>query len=236
MSKSIYLIDSYQKECEATVEAVKDDKYVILDTNLFYPKGGGQPWDTGKILLAEKEFMVVFVGKFDGKISHEVDKPGLKSGDKVKCILDWGRRNTLMRMHTAAHMLAATINKEMGALITGNQLNTDKTRFDFNLENFDREKFDEIVEKVNELLKQDLELKIYTLPREEAMKIEGIVKLAGALLPSIKELRIVEIPGIDIQADGGTHVKNINEIGQIEVLKLENKGKNNRRIYFTLRK
>ncbi|HLD59788.1 MAG TPA: alanyl-tRNA editing protein AlaXM [Candidatus Bilamarchaeaceae archaeon] len=228
------LDDSYCKECEAIVTGVKDGKFIALDKNLFYPRGGGQPTDTGKIIRGNDEFKVVFVGKFDGKVSHEVDKEGLKEGDKVKCIIDWERRYKLMRTHTAAHVLASTMHKELGALITGNELGEDKTRFDFNLENFDREKFDQVVDKVNELLKQDVDLKVYSLPRDEAMKIEGVVKLANALPPSIQILRIVEIPGIDLQADGGTHVKNLKEVGQIELIKLDNKGKSNRRIYFKL--
>ena len=229
------LDDSYCKECEAIVTGVKDGKFIALDKNLFYPRGGGQPTDTGKIIRGNDEFKVVFVGKFDGKVSHEVDKEGLKEGDKVKCIIDWERRYKLMRTHTAAHVLASTMHKELGALITGNELGEDKTRFDFNLENFDREKFDQVVDKVNELLKQDVDLKVYSLPRDEAMKIEGVVKLANALPPSIQILRIVEIPGIDLQADGGTHVKNLKEVGQIELIKLDNKGKSNRRIYFKLK-
>ncbi|HID72665.1 TPA: alanyl-tRNA editing protein, partial [Candidatus Micrarchaeota archaeon] len=197
-------------------------------------RGGGQPHDTGKMVRGGDEFRVVFAGKFNGQLSHEVDREGLNEGDKVRCVLDWDRRYTLMRMHTAAHVLAATMNKELGALITGNQLEAEKTRFDFNIEGFDREKFGEVVEKANESMDLDLPLKIYTLPREEAMKIPGVVKLANALPPSISELRIVEIPDVDVQADGGTHVRNLNEVGKIEILKLENKGKDNRRVYFTL--
>jgi Ser-tRNA(Ala) deacylase AlaX len=124
--------------------------------------------------------------------------------------------------------------KEMGVLISGNQLDTDKTRFDFTMAEFDRDAFEKVVQKTNEALSKDIELKIYTLPREEAMKIDGVVKLANALPPSISTLRIVEIPGIDIQADGGTHVKSLREVGEISILKLENKGKDNRRIYFSL--
>ena len=234
MGSTLYLEDSYMKECEATVQSVKDGKYITLDKEIFYPKGGGQPWDTGKIVKDGEEYNVIFVGKFDGKISHEVDKEGVKEGDKVKCILNWERRYKLMKSHTSAHILASVMNKELGVLITGNQLGEDKTRFDFNMENFERDKMEECVKKTNEILKQDIPLKIYTLPREEAMKIPGVVKLAAALPPAIKELRIVEMGDVDIQADGGTHVNNVNECGQIELLKLENKGKNNRRIYFKL--
>ena len=231
----LYLEDSYLKECEATVQSVKDNKYITLDNNLFYPKSGGQQWDTGKLIRENEEFNVIYAGKFDEKISLEVDKEGLKEGDKIKCVLDWERRYKHMRGHTAGHILASVLSKDTGALITGNEIREDKIRFDFNLENFDRETLENCFKKANELLKQDLELKIYSLPREEAMKIEGIVKLANALPPDVKILRIVEIPGIDLQADGGTHVKNLKEVGEIELLKLDNKGKNNRRIYFKLK-
>ncbi len=235
MGDPIYLHDSYAKECEAQVLEVIEPKKVVLDSNLFYPRGGGQPSDTGKLVSNGSEFRVLNVEKKDGKIIHELDREGLKAGDAVHCTIDWNRRHALMRMHTAAHILAGMFASETGALITGNQLDADKSRFDFSLENFDRAKFDEVVRKANEKIAQGIELKIYSLPREDAMKIPGIVKLAAALPPSIPVLRIVEIPGVDIQADGGTHVKNTSEIGRIEILKLENKGAANRRIYFTLK-
>ena len=92
MSKALYLQDSYLKECDATILSVKDDKYVVLDQTIFHPKGGGQPWDTGKIISGSEIYNVVYVGKFGGDISHEVDQPGLKTGDKVSCELDWERR------------------------------------------------------------------------------------------------------------------------------------------------
>lgn len=235
--QSLYLDDSYLRECDAKVESVKNGRYVVLDRTIFYPKGGGQPHDTGKIIRKSdgQEFRVIFVGKFEGKISHEVDKEGMKEGDEVKCILDWERRYKLMRMHTAAHVLAGGIlYKKYGAKITGNQLEPDKTRFDFDLENFDRETFEKAVAEANEILGKDTEVKTYYLPREEAMKNPEIVKLKDALPPNIDPLRIVEIVGVDIQADGGTHVKNLREVGKIRVIKLENKGKDSRRVYFEL--
>ncbi len=234
MAEILFLKDSYLKECDATVIAVKDEKQVVLDRTIFYPRGGGQPCDTGKLIRGADEFNVVSVVKSEGEIFHEVDRPGLRQGDAVRCILNWERRYKLMRSHTAAHVLAAVMNKEASVLITGNQLEEDKVRFDFNLATFDREFMERCVAKANEILQQDIELKIYELPREDAMKIPGIVKLAGALPPKIAVLRIVEIPGVDIQADGGTHVRNVRECGQIELIKLENKGKDNRRIYFRL--
>ena len=234
MTNALFLDDSYMKDCDATVVSVKDDKYVVLDRTIFYPKGGGQPHDVGKILKGKDEFQVVYVGKFSGEISHEVDHPGLTSNDQVHCILDWDRRYRLMRSHTASHILASILWKDAGALITGNQLEIDKVRFDFSLENFDREIFQTLISKANELFKKDIPVLWYELPREEALKIPGVIKMSEAFPPEVSRLRIVEIVGVDKQADGGTHLKNLKEVGQIEFLKAENKGKNNRRVYFRL--
>lgn len=231
----LFLEDSYLRDCDATVVSVKDDKYVVLDQTIFYPKGGGQPHDTGRILCRDEVFNVVFVGKFSGEVSHEVDHPGLKAEDTVHCVLDWDRRFKLMRSHTAAHLFASLLCVGTGALVTGNQLEVDKVRFDFSLERFDPQVLEEYVGKTNALLRTDTPLRWYELPREEALKIPGVVKMAEAFPPEIPRLRIVEIIGLDKQADGGTHVRSLREVGQIEVLKTENKGKNNRRIYFKLK-
>jgi len=234
LTRLLYLEDSYLKECDATVISVTNGKYVVLDQTIFYPKGGGQPWDTGRIIRDDEVFNVVYVGKFSGEVSHEVDHEGLKKGDKVHCILDWERRYRLMRSHTAAHVFASLICNETGALVTGNELGLDKIRFDFSLEKLDREVIMKCVEKANELFRKDIPVKTYWLPREEALKIPGVIKMAEALPPDVPMLRIVEIVGVDKQADGGTHVKNLREVGQIEFLKAVSKGKKNKRIYFRL--
>ena len=234
MTRALYLVDSYLKECDAVVVAVKDEKYVVLDQTVFYPKGGGQPCDTGKIISGNEVYNVVYVGKFSGEISHEVDRPNLKAGERVHCVLDWDRRYRLMRSHTAAHLFASLLCNGTGALVTGNQLETDKIRFDFSLEQFNPEILEKYVVKTNELLKKDTPVRSCELPKEEALKIPGVIKMAEAFPPDIPRLRIVELVDLDKQADGGTHVKNLNEVGQIKLLKTENKGKNNRRIYFAL--
>jgi misacylated tRNA(Ala) deacylase len=234
MTKALFLSDSYLKESPATVVSVKDDKYVTLDQTIFYPKGGGQPHDTGKITRNNKVFNVVYVGKFAGEISHEVDHAGLQFGDKVNYILNWERRYKLMRSHTAAHVIAALLNKSTGALITGNQLEEDHVRFDFSLEKFDKAILEANLAKANDLFATDVSVKSYELPREEAMKIPGVVIMAQAFPPDLPVLRIVEIVGVDKEADGGTHVRNLREVGKVELVRTENKGKNNRRIYFKL--
>ena len=234
MTTALFLVDSYLKESPARVVSIKDGKYVILNQTVFYPKGGGQPHDMGKIIKGNEVYKVVYVGKFSGEISHEVDQVGLQPGDNVHCVLDWERRYKLMRSHSAAHVFAALINKGTGALITGNQLGDDHIRFDFSLQKFDRTLLEEYLTKANKLFSIDVPVKWYDLPREEALKISGIIKMAGAFPPNIPTLRIVEIIGIDKQADGGTHVKNLKEIGKLELIKTENKGKNNKRVYLKL--
>ncbi len=236
MTQMIFLEDCYAKEADATIIASEGSK-VELDRTIFCPQGGGQPADNGKITLlgsSNSGYSVVDVKKENGRIIHYVDREGLKAGDRVRCVLDWERRYKLMRHHTAMHILAAIMHKDAGALITGNQIGTDESRIDFSLETFDREKMTEYVAAANETIKRDIAIKTYFLPREEAMKIPGIVKLAAALPPQVEKLRIVEIGDVDMQADGGTHVANTSEIGQIEISKLDNKGKDRRRIYFRL--
>jgi len=234
MTELLYMKDCYLKEFSATVTAVEGN-LVELDKTAFYPTGGGEPTDTGKIIANGQEFNVIDVSKKTGKVFHQLDKEGLKVGDKIHGIIDWDRRYKLMRMHTAAHLISEIFNRETGALITGNQLDLDESRIDYNLENFDRDLINSYIKKANEIIQQDLPVKIYFLKREEALKIPKITKLAGAFPPNVPELRIVEIVGFDMQADGGNHVKSLEEIGRIEVAKMENKGKNNRRLYYILK-
>lgn len=235
MESALYPRDSYLRACRSKVVSVKDGKFAVLDQTVFYPRGGGQPWDTGKLVRASDgaEFPVVAVVKSDGAISHEVSAPGLAQGDEVECQIDWERRHRLMRMHTAGHILSAIMFRH-GILITGNQIDADKTRFDFSMESFDKAAFQSLVDEANAAIERNLEVSVSFLLREEAMKIEGAVKLAAALPPEIKELRMVKIGDVDYQADGGTHVKNTSEIGKITFLGAENKGKSNRRIYYGL--
>ncbi|MCD6495936.1 MAG: alanyl-tRNA editing protein [Candidatus Aenigmarchaeota archaeon] len=237
--KALYMDDSYLREFEAVVTKVSDGKYVVLDQTAFYPNSGGQPYDTGSItrLADGAAFRVVFVGKFGGDISHEVQAEGpyeLKEGDAVRCSIDWERRYRLMRSHTAAHIISSVINAHTGALITGNQLNIDKSRIDFSLEDYDPGKMAGFVEEASEKAAAGADVHVSYITKDEAEKTEGLSKLAKGLPPGIDRIRIVDIEGIDRQADGGTHVKNTKEIGKIEFLKSENKGKSNRRLYYRL--
>ena len=247
MTEVFYFLDSYCKEFEAVVQKVTDNKFVVLDRTAFYPDGGGQPNDTGKLIRESDgaEFRVLYTGKFDGDISHEIDpettSPAkdisayLKAGDKIKGIIDWDRRYTHMRMHTATHIIANVIEQEAGAQITGNQLGLDQSRVDFSLEAFDREKFAEYEKIANDIIARNSPVNLFLVSRKEAeAKLSRLTTLAKGFSDEIKEVRLVEIEGVTIEACGGTHVKNTGEIKGIKITKLQNKGKSNRRMYFTL--
>jgi misacylated tRNA(Ala) deacylase len=243
----LYLRDCYMKEFEAEVlgAKAKDDKsdFIVLDRTAFYPDSGGQPHDTGTMTRVSDNavFRVVFVGKFSGNISHEVERPGgaggLEPGDRVRCRIDWDRRYTFMRYHTADHVLSRVIIKHTGAKITGNQISLEKSRIDFDLENFDREAFQQYVDEANGILAKCMAVRKYFMPLAEAMKNPDLFQLKDKLPPNIKELRIVQVgeePSFDTSACGGCHLDNTGEAGKIEIIKMENKGKNNRRIHFRL--
>lgn len=238
MAGELFLHDSYSRETDASVTGVIDERFIVLDKTIFYPQGGGQPGDTGTITAGEEKFTVLNTTKREGRILHEVDRPGLATGDHIHAAIDWNRRYAHMRHHTAAHLLSAVVHNHSGALITGNQISADKLRIDFSLDAYDPAALQHYVDIANQLIAKHLNVHVRFLPREEALQLPGVVKLAGALPPNIPELRIVSIgQGEDLadeQADGGTHVHNTKEIGKLRLLQAENKGKNNRRISVTI--
>jgi len=230
VTKKLFWDRPYDREFQGKVVSV-DGQRVVLDQTLFYPRGGGVASDTGLLDNAK----VVEVTKQDDQIWHSLGSiVGFKPGDGVRGSLDWERRHRLMRMHTAGHLLSSIFYRE-NCLITGNQIDPDRSRFDFNLEQFDRGRIEGFVNEANRIIAKDAPVKMYFVDRDEALKMPGLVKLAQAAPPSEDQLRIVEIEGIDRQADGGLHVANLKEIGRIELLKLENKGKNNRRLYYDVK-
>jgi len=236
MTELVYQKDSYVKEIEAKVVNI-DGNRLILDRTIFHPYSGGISNDTGEIVANNIKYRVVSV-KFDEKrdVIHILDKEFKGNiGETVRLILDWNRRYRLMRLHTAAHIISAIMYKDYNALITGGHIDPDRAKDDFSIKKMDRKIFEDTIIKANQIIKKNIEVNIRFLPREEAFKIPGIIKLASKMPPNIKILRIVEIPGIDIQADGGPHVKNTGEIGEIVLLKVENKGKNKKRIYYTVK-
>ena len=231
LTKRIFWDDAYVREFDAEVVAA-DGNRVVLDQTAFNPRGGGLVSDTGTLGGSK----VVEVMKEGEEIFHVLDTAsGVAPGDRIHGVLDWERRLRIMRMHTTAHILSSVVNRETGALITGNQISPDGSRVDFNLENFDKEKMSYYIDKVNEAAERGLEVKSFFMKREDALANPGFIKLANAMPPSLEMLRIVQIGDVDIQADGGVHVKNTREIGRVVGEKTENKGKSNRRLYFTVK-
>ena len=230
MTRKLFWEDAYIREFDAEVELV-DGNRVVLDQTAFNPRGGGLVSDTGRL----NGMKVVEATKEGDNVFHLLEAPPeLRVGDRVHGALDWDRRFRIMRMHTSAHVLSAVVNRETGALITGNQISPDESRVDFNLADFDRDKMSHYIEMVNEAIGRELEVRAYFMKREEALSNPGFVKLANAMPPSLDTLRIVQIGDVDTQADGGVHVKNTREIGKVVGLKTENKGKSNRRLHFTV--
>jgi misacylated tRNA(Ala) deacylase len=178
MTFPLYLADAYQKESGAVVRQVQNGAHIILNQTLFYAVGGGQPHDEGAISHQGKIYKVKMVKKTSEGIFHEVDQSGLKPNDRVHLKLDWRRRYTLMRYHTAAHLLSAVFHREAGAEITGNQMEIDKGRIDFSLDIFSKEQVDAFITKANQYITQDAPVKVYTLAKEQALQDPSLFKLA----------------------------------------------------------
>jgi misacylated tRNA(Ala) deacylase len=230
--KSIYIEDSYIKSFDTSVSAVEGEgKGVILEATAFYPQSGGQPSDLGSLFLDGEEFKVLRVEP-PGPL-HILDKPGLAIGDKVSGRIDWDRRYKFMRSHTACHILSSIIFNATGAKITGNQIDLARSRVDFSLEVFDKSRIATYVDEVNRIISEDHTVKTSLLPRSEAMAMPDLVSLAMDV-PDREQIRVVEVEGVDRQACGGTHVRTTGEIKGIKLVKAENKGKSNRRVYFEL--
>ena len=225
--------DCYAKEHSSSVKSVSGNT-IELDDTIFYPTSGGQPHDKGTITRVSdnKMFSVVNVSKNENRIEIELSEPGLSEGDHVKEKIDWEYRLKLMRMHTAAHLLGAVIEQDGEFQYTGSQLGEDKSRIDVDIPNYDVSKVKVWEVKLNDIVQRKIEMTLKVLPREEAFAIPQICKLKKMFPDHIQTIRIVEIPGVDIQACGGTHLKNTAEIGKFEIMKVDNKGKANRRITF----
>ncbi len=237
-TRLLFQEDSYLKEFEATVTKTLGN-VVYLDATAFHPgPSGGLDTDTGYLILPDGVQLRVIEVKEEGdEVAHVLEASvNLKPGDKVKGVIDWDRRYAMMRLHTASHVLAAVLYNKYNAKITGGMIRPEGAHDDFDLSGVQdwRGAVLQAVDETNDLLKRCIDVKVYWLSRDEAMKIPGIVKLAGRLPPAVNRLRIVEITGIDIQADGGPHVKNTCEVGQIKVVSIENRGKTRKRVYYQL--
>jgi misacylated tRNA(Ala) deacylase len=238
MTTNLYQTDSYLKEFDAEITGVDQEAHaVILDQSAFYPGGGGQPYDVGMFMVNGEELAVTKVKRVKGQMLHYLaDTASLPAvGEAVHGIIDWDRRYKLMRIHTALHILCGVVFRDYGAQVTGGNMEPLSARMDFEFETMRHELVAEIEESINQEVANARELEIRILPREEAFQIPDLIRTKINLLPEgIKEVRVVEILGLDLQADGGTHVANTSEVGKIRVTDYKSKGKINKRIYIQL--
>lgn len=236
LSILLFHTDSYLREFAATVSAIDAaERAVALDRTAFYPGGGGQPHDTGVLIFKQAPLRVVKVQKRGDEVWHFLDAALPPAGSVVKGEVDWERRYQLMRTHTAMHILCGVVWRDYAAQVTGGNMEPLQGRMDFEFERMSGELVWEIEEKVNREVQNQREVIVKILPREKAFQIPDLIRTKINLLPeNIQQIRIVEIKGLDVQADGGTHVANTKEVGHIHISGYKSKGKINKRIYIQL--
>ena len=236
MTEELFLGDSYLREFEAVVVELSG-REVILDRTAFYPGGGGQPPDRGTLGIGPVHASVVDARREGRQVIHVLDNPIPDSVRELEGSLDWERRYGHMRHHTALHVLSGVIWRNFGAKVTGGQMRSDRARMDFSFpEEWTTGVVGEIERRTNEALAEERPVKVYELPREEALENPDLIRTQVNLVPErVRMIRIVEIEGIDTQADGGTHVANTGEVGEIEITGHKSKGRQNKRVEFVLR-
>jgi misacylated tRNA(Ala) deacylase len=236
VTRELFLEDSYRREFRAGVEKI-DGREVVLEETAFFPGGGGQPADKGALSIGPVNAAVVDARREGGGIVHVLDRAIPDTVKELKGELDWERRYAHMRHHTALHVLSGVIWKSFDAKVTGGQMRAERARMDFSFPGeWTAEVVAEIERLTNEALAENRPVKVYGLPREEALENPDLIRTQVNLVPErVKTVRIVEIEGLDTQADGGTHVANTREVGEIEITNHKSKGRHNKRVEFVLR-
>jgi misacylated tRNA(Ala) deacylase len=226
----LYLNDAYQTSARAEVTAAEDGR-VVLDRTVFYPTGGGQPYDTGTLRWDGGEARVTEVRKDGGDVWHTVEGDLPPVGTAVEAEIDWERRHRLMRTHTALHVLCGVIWNEWGVPVTGGNMEPLAARMDFELDPTPEGFGARVDELVAAEIAADRPIEVSFIPRAEAVLDEALIRTKVSLVPeSVAEIRVVDIVGLDKQADGGTHVRSTAEVGRVRVVKTESKGKGNKRV------
>lgn len=238
MTELRYQTDSYLREIETEVVGhgeVNGTPAVVLAETVLYPGGGGQPADLGTLAWEGRRVSVVRAAKRGEEVAYVTDSTLPPVGATVRMAVDWERRYRLMRTHTAMHCLCGVVFRDYGALVTGGQMDLDRSRMDFELEDLSPERVAAIKEATNAAIGADLPVRVRILPREEAFAVPDLIRTKINLLPpGITEVRTVEIVGLDVQADGGTHVARTGEVGGIRIVGTRSKGRSNKRLEIAL--
>ena len=232
MTERIYSTDAYATEMRARVVGIDhDDGRILLDKTVFYPGGGGQPCDTGDLWIGDDRLVVARVAQDSSGVWHWVEGGLPGEGTELEGKVDWDRRYLLMRTHTAMHALCGVIWDRFESPVTGGNMNPGEGRLDFELPQWDPEDKEPIEAELNRQLALNRDVEVSFLPRSEADLDPSLIRTKVNLLPAaLKEVRVIDIVGLDRQADGGTHVNATEEVGQIRIKKVESKGKGFRRI------
>lgn len=238
MTALLYQTDSYLKEFDASVTAVEDNtRSVVLERSAFYPGGGGQPCDSGVLSLAGQAWPVSRLRKGPQGVEHILDgaDPLPATGAMLHGKLNWEHRYQLMRTHTALHILCGVVFRDYGAQVTGGDMEPLKGRMDFEFESLSKDLVQVIEAAVNREVVAAHPIRVQILPRQQAFEIPDLIRTKINLLPpDIQYVRVVELVGLDLQADGGTHVANTREVGPIHVVDYKSKGKINKRLYIEM--
>ena len=223
--------DAYQREVEAVVLDALDDG-IVLDRTVFYARGGGQPGDTGRIRWADGEAAITDTARRDGRPVHAIAPgPIPPPGTPVRAEIEWDRRHLLMRTHTALHVLSGIVWREYGAKVTGGNMEPGEARMDFELDAMSGEFGKEVEAKINDGIASDRAVRVQFVPRTQALADADLIRTKVNLIPeAVDPIRVIDIEGIDRQADGGTHVRATGEVGRVSVVKTENKGKTFKRL------
>lgn len=238
MTDLLYQTDSYLKEFDSSVTAVEENtRAVVLERSAYYPGGGGQPCDYGVLSLAGQTWAVSHVRKGPQGVEHILDGEGSfpAAGAMLHGKINWEHRYRLMRTHTALHILCGVVFRDYGAQVTGGDMEPLKGRMDFEFESLSKDLVQVIEEAVNREVAAAHPIKVQILPRQQAFEIPDLIRTKINLLPpDIQYVRVVELVGLDLQADGGTHVANTREVGPIHVVDYKSKGKINKRLYIEM--
>ncbi len=248
MTILLFQTDSYLHSFDATVVGTDQEQHVvILDQSAFYPGGGGQPADSGSLTIIRTHdgilvdsapvLQIIRSRKTGDDVVHyiESDNPLPKINSTVHGQIDWDRRYHLMRTHTAMHILCGVIFRDYGASVTGGDMDPLAGRMDFEFETMHKDLVQKIETAINQEVANARPVRVEILPRDIAFQIPDLIRTKINLLPEgIQQVRVVEIQGLDLQADGGTHVKNTSEVGRIRVVDYKSKGRINKRIYIEL--
>ncbi|CAI8318221.1 MAG: Alanine--tRNA ligase [Chloroflexota bacterium] len=236
MTDLLFHKDSYLQSTNATVIKIVEDNGIVLDRTVFYPGGGGQPHDLGVISIGNQNVAVTKVQNVKGEVIHWVeDNHGITTGQSVTAEIDWDRRYTLMRTHTALHILCGVVWRDYKAQVTGGDMQPGTARMDFEFENMTAEFAEQIEDTINREVNDNRTIEVNFLTREQANQVPDLIRTKINLLPeAISEIRTIDISGLDLQADGGTHVKNTSEVGFIKVTGHESKGRINKRLRIAL--